>query len=156
MTCPFICDRMMKVRPGHGMEDCGVSLAFFVVFSEVADGVQISHVSDPTIDGAVDCSCAILNLSRRDNSGCLQRAGYGDEGLQDEDLGKMLLNECQQSLHRRTPQKRSVQLAQFGYNHFSANYLNKSRVKKCNRLEPLSLLILINNLSYFFPSLIID
>jgi hypothetical protein len=70
----------------------------FVVFSEVAEGVQISHVSDPTIDGAVGCSCAILNSSRRDNSGCLRRAGYGDEGLQDEDRGKMLLNDCQQSL----------------------------------------------------------
>ena len=120
----------MKVRPGHGMEDCGVSLAFFVVLSEVADGVQISHVSDPTIDGAVDCSCVILNLSGRDNSGCLQRAGYGDEGLQDGDPGKMLLNDCQQSLHRRTPQERSVQSAQSGCNRFSADCLNKSRAEK--------------------------
>jgi hypothetical protein len=101
MTCPFIRDRMIKVRPGHGIEECGVSLAFFVVFSEVAEGVQIFHVSDPTIDGAVGCSCAILNSSGRGKSGCLRRAEYGDEGLQDEDRGKMLLNDCQQSLHSR-------------------------------------------------------
>jgi hypothetical protein len=45
---------MMNVRPGHGIEECGVSplKAFFVVLSEVAEGVQISHVSDSTIDGA--------------------------------------------------------------------------------------------------------
>jgi hypothetical protein len=33
------------------MEDCEVSLAFFVVFSDVAEGVHISHVSDPMMDG---------------------------------------------------------------------------------------------------------
>jgi hypothetical protein len=45
---------MIKALPGHGMEDCGISLlkAFFVVFSEDAEGVQISQVSDPTIEGA--------------------------------------------------------------------------------------------------------
>lgn len=45
---------MMKVRPGHGMEDCGFSSleGFFVVFSEVAEGVQMSHVSDPATEGA--------------------------------------------------------------------------------------------------------
>lgn len=44
----------MKVRPGHGMEeDCGISIpkAFFVIFSEDAEGVQISHVSDPKMEG---------------------------------------------------------------------------------------------------------
>jgi hypothetical protein len=54
---------MMKVRPGHGMEeDCGISIpkAFFVIFSEDAEGVQISHVSDPTMEGAAARSCAML------------------------------------------------------------------------------------------------
>jgi hypothetical protein len=37
------------------MEDCGDSLGckFLVVFSEVAEGVQMSHVADSTVDGAV-------------------------------------------------------------------------------------------------------
>lgn len=41
---------MMKARPGHGIEDGGVSLleAFCVVSSEDAEGVGICHVSDPT------------------------------------------------------------------------------------------------------------
>lgn len=45
----------MKVRPGHGMEDCGVSLVwvFSDVFSDVAAGVQISHVLELMIDGAM-------------------------------------------------------------------------------------------------------
>jgi hypothetical protein len=36
------------------MEDCGNSIlkAFFAVFSEDAEGVRISHVPDPTIEGA--------------------------------------------------------------------------------------------------------
>jgi len=45
---------MMKVRLGYGMEDCGISVpkAFFGVCSEDAEGVQISHVSDLTIEGS--------------------------------------------------------------------------------------------------------
>ena len=45
---------MMKVRPGHGMEDYGISLlkVLFVVFSEAAEGVQICQVPDPIIEGA--------------------------------------------------------------------------------------------------------
>jgi hypothetical protein len=52
----------MKVRPGHGMEeDCGISIpkAFFVIFSEDAEGVQISHVSDSIIEGAAARSGAM-------------------------------------------------------------------------------------------------
>lgn len=48
------------------MEDCAVS-AFFVVFSEVTEGVQISQVSDPTIEGAIGCSCAMLSKTGFDD-----------------------------------------------------------------------------------------
>lgn len=53
---------MIKVRPGHGMEeDCGISIpkAFFVISSEDAEGVQISHVSDPMMEGAAARSCTM-------------------------------------------------------------------------------------------------
>lgn len=53
---------MMKVRPGHGMEeDCGISIpkVFFVIYSEDAEGVQISHVSEPAMEGAAARSCAM-------------------------------------------------------------------------------------------------
>lgn len=54
-----------------------------MVFSDVADGVQISHVSETTMDDALDCSCAMLNLSGRDET--LRRAKSGEVSCQDKD-----------------------------------------------------------------------
>jgi hypothetical protein len=138
------------VCPGHGIEVCGITLAFFVVFSEVAEGVQISHVSDPTTDGAAGCSCAMLNSSGRDDSGRLRQFRllmaclFGGEDIEHEDRGKMFLSGwcvdarctaaqsmqsghtlgCIQHIHwyLRIPREWSVQSKQLRCNRFSAGF----------------------------------
>ena len=66
MTLPLARDRMMKTRPGHGVEDWLLSplSSSFVVLSEVTDGVYMDHTSDSTAVLILDWLCAMLCSTR--------------------------------------------------------------------------------------------